>query len=90
LAHTRSAKKLIRIIGERRSRNRSINRGVKTQIAKAEKLILAKEAEPAKDAVKQATIALDRAAQKGVLHSNNAARRKSRLMKRFNTAFPSS
>ena len=76
-------------MAERRSRNRSGNRALKTYIAKAEALILAKEVEPARDAVKQATIVLDKAAQKGVIHSNNAARRKSRLMKRFNAAFPS-
>ena len=89
LAHTKSAKKSIRIIGERRRRNRSINSAVKTSIIKAEELILDKELEPAREAVKQATIALDRAAQKGIIHSNNAARRKSRLMKRFNAAFSS-
>lgn len=89
MAHTKSAKKSIRIIGERRRRNRSINSAVKTSIIKAEELILDKELEPAREAVKQATIALDRAAQKGIIHSNNAARRKSRLMKRFNTAFSS-
>lgn len=89
LAHTKSAKKSIRIIGERRRRNRSINSAVKTSITKAEELILDKELEPAREAVKQATIALDRAAQKGIVHSNNAARRKSRLMKKFNAAFSS-
>ena len=89
MAHTKSAKKSIRIISEKRSRNRSINSAVKTYITKAEELILNREREPASEAVKQATVALDRAAQKGVLHSNNAARRKSRLMKKFNTAFSS-
>jgi small subunit ribosomal protein S20 len=89
LAHTKSAKKSIRVIGERRSRNRSVSSAVKTSIIKAEELILDKELEPAREAVKQATIALDRAAQKGIIHSNNAARRKSRLMKKFNAAFSS-
>ena len=89
MAHTKSAKKSIRVIGERRRRNRSINSAVKTSITKAEELILDKEPEPAREAVKQATIALDRAAQKGIVHSNNAARRKSRLMKKFNAAFSS-
>ena len=89
LAHIKSAKKSIRIIGERRRRNRSINSAVKTSIIKAEELILDKELEPAREAVKQATIALDRAAQKGIIHSNNAARRKSRLTKKFNAAFSS-
>ncbi len=88
MAHTKSAKKSIRIIRERRSRNRAINSALKTSIGKAERLILDKELEPARDAVRQATIALDRAAQKGIIHSNNAARHKSRLIKKFKTAFP--
>ena len=89
MAHIKSAKKSIRIIAERRGRNRSISSAVKSSIIKAEELILDKELEPAREAVKQATIALDRAAQKGIIHSNNAARRKSRLMKKFNAAFSS-
>jgi len=89
LAHIKSAKKSIRIIAERRSRNRSVSSALKTAIIKAEELIVDKELEPAREAVKQATIALDRAAQKGIIHSNNAARRKSRLMKKFNAAFSS-
>ena len=88
MAHTKSAKKSIRIIEERRVRNRSTSSAVKTYITKAEKLILDKDLEPAKEAVNQAAIALDKAAQKGVIHSNNAARHKSRLMKKFNAAFP--
>jgi small subunit ribosomal protein S20 len=89
LAHTKSAKKSIRVIRERRSRNRSVNSDLKTSIAKAEKLILSKELEPAQEAVNNATVALDKAVKKGVIHSNNAARRKSGLMKKFNVAFSS-
>ena len=89
MAHTKSAKKSIRVIRERRSRNRSVNSDLKTSIAKAEKLILSKELEPATEAVKRANIALDKAVKKGVIHSNNAARRKSGLMKKFNLAFSS-
>jgi small subunit ribosomal protein S20 len=36
--------------------------------------------------VQQAVSALDKAAQKGVIHRNNAARRKARLMKLYNEA----
>lgn len=89
MAHTRSAKKMIHVMQEQRSRNRSVKSAVKTYIAKAEELISKKELEAAKEAVKQATIALDKAAQKGVIHSNNAARHKSRLMKKLNAAFSS-
>jgi len=86
LAHSKSAKKSIRLIAEARLRNRSVNSSVKTQVAKAEKLALGKDAEAARQAVKQATTVLDKAAQKGVIHRNNAARRKSRLMKKLNAA----
>ncbi|MDY6892974.1 MAG: 30S ribosomal protein S20 [Chloroflexota bacterium] len=89
MAHSKSAKKSIRIIEERRIRNRAINSSVKTRITRAEKLIRSGEAEAASTAVREATIALDRAAQRGVIHSNNAARRKSRLMKKLNATFSS-
>ena len=36
--------------------------------------------------IRQAVSALDRAAQKGVMHANTAARRKSRLLRRFHQA----
>ena len=89
LAHTRSAKKMIHVIAEQRTRNRSAKSSVNTYIIKAEKLIADKEVEPAKEAVQKASIALDKAAQKGMIHPNNAARHKSRLMKKFNIAFSS-
>jgi len=88
LAHTRSAKKMIHIMGEQRGRNRAVKSSVKTHIDKAEQVIGSKELEPAKDAVKRASVALDKAAHKGIIHPNNAARHKSRLMKKFNAAFP--
>jgi small subunit ribosomal protein S20 len=87
LAHTRSAKKMIHVQSEERRRNRAVRSSVKTYIDKAEGLILGKEPEPAKEAVQQATVALDKAAHKGVIHPNNAARHKSRLIKKYNAAF---
>jgi small subunit ribosomal protein S20 len=88
LAHTRSAKKMIHVMKEERIRNRSIKSAVKTHIDKAEELILSKETEPAKEAVQKASVALDKAARKGIIHPNNAARHKSRLMKKLNVTFP--
>jgi len=41
---------------------------------------------PSVEAIEKALSALDRAAAKGVIHKNNAARRKSRLMKQYNRA----
>ena len=40
--------------------------------------------EEAREAVRIAVSALDKAAKKGIIHKNNADRRKSRLMRRFN------
>jgi small subunit ribosomal protein S20 len=59
---------------------------VKTQITRAEKLIVTGEAEKAREAVAAAVAVLDRAAEKGILHPNNTARRKSRLVRKLNQA----
>jgi small subunit ribosomal protein S20 len=80
---------MIHVQSEERRRNRAIKSSVKTYIDKAEDLISGKEPEPAKVAVRQASVALDKAAHKGVVHPNNAARHKSRLSKKFNAAFSS-
>jgi small subunit ribosomal protein S20 len=71
----------------RRLRNRAIKSAVKTYIAKAERLIAQGDKGLAEEAIRQAIKALDKAAAKGVIHRNNAARRKSRLMRKFNQAF---
>ena len=86
MAHTKSAKKRIRTSKKRRLHNRAIKSQIKTYIAKAEELILGGKLEVAEEAVRQAVSVLDKAARKGVIHANNAARRKSRLMKKLNAA----
>jgi len=83
---TKSATKQVRVTERRRLRNRSIRSQVKTKITKAERLIFSGELETAGTAVVAAISALDRAAEKGVIHANNAARRKSRLVKKLNEA----
>lgn len=77
-----AAEKRMRQEQKRRLHNRSIKSLVKTQITKARNAIAA-EAD-AEAAVRAAVSELDRAAKKGVIHRNNAARRKSRLMKQLN------
>ncbi len=84
MPNTRSAKKMMRVAENRRQRNKPIRTAVRTYIRKARELLEGKELESAQETVKQAAMALDRAAQKGVIHPNNAARRKSRLMKKLN------
>jgi small subunit ribosomal protein S20 len=78
-----SAEKRMRQERKRRMHNRMVKSIVKTQITKARQAI-AGQAENAEAAVRAAVSELDRAAKKGVIHKNNAARRKSRLMKQLN------
>ena len=83
---TKLTTKQVRVVERRRLRNRSIRSRVKTCITKAEKLIFSGELEAAQSVVVAAISSLDKAAEKGVIHPNNAARRKSRLRKKLNEA----
>ena len=86
MPNTRSAEKQVRVTQRRRLRNKSIQSRCKTNITKAERLIFSGELELAQEAAVAAISSLDKAAEKGVVHPNNAARRKSRLMKKLNEA----
>ncbi len=84
MANTKSAKKRISSNARRHERNVTYKSRVKTMIKKAEQSIFGNK--PDADAVREAISVLDKAAGKGILHKNNAARRKSRLMKKLNAA----
>ncbi len=86
----KSAQKQVRVTERRRLRNKSVRSQCKTNITRAERLIVSGELEQAKEAVVAAISSLDKAAEKGIIHPNNAARRKSRLMKKLNEAQTSS
>ena len=83
MANIKSAIKRNKQNEKRRVRNRIYRGKARTFIARAKAAIVSKDAEVAQAATLEAISALDKAAQKGVLHKNNAARRKSRLMKRL-------
>ena len=81
MANTKSAQKHVRADEKKRVRNLKVRSRVKTMVKKArEELTL--------DNIRLACIELDKAASKGVIHKNNAARRKSRLVARFNKNQP--
>jgi small subunit ribosomal protein S20 len=86
LPASKSAQKRVRVAERKRLRNKSIRSLCKTNITKAERLIFSGELEAAQGAVVAAVSSLDKAAEKGVIHPNNAARRKSRLMRKLNEA----
>jgi len=83
LANTKSALKRIRQNERRRLRNRFFRGGARKSVKKARLAIESGELDAARLATVEAVKALDKAAEKGVVHKNNAARRKSRLMKRL-------
>lgn len=70
----------------RRARNRVVRMTARTEIKDANALIASGKLTEAEPAVRVAIRALDKAAEKGVIKKNNAARRKARLMKKFNQA----
>lgn len=83
MANTKSAKKRIRRNERARERNR-VHRGrARTYAKKARAIMETGNIDESVEAVRQAVKWLDHAASKGVIHPNNAARRKSRLMKRL-------
>ncbi len=85
MANTKSAQKHVRADERKRVRNLKVRSRVKTFVRKAEQSVTT-GAELTLEAVRQACAELDKAASKGVIHKNNAARRKSRLMAKFNKA----
>jgi small subunit ribosomal protein S20 len=84
LANIKSAIKRNKQNEKRRIRNRIFRGRARTAIKKVRMEIADGDLESARQSAQLAISALDKAAEKGVLHKNNAARRKSRLMRRLN------
>jgi small subunit ribosomal protein S20 len=63
-----------------------VRSATRTTVKKAEAVIAAGDPEAAREAVRAALAYVDRAAKKGVIHANAAARRKSRLVLKYNAA----
>lgn len=83
MANIKSAEKRNRQAPKRAARNRVLRSGARTAVKRARTALESKDANSA-EAIQAAIQTLDRAASKGVIHKNNAARRKSRLMQAFN------
>ena len=83
MAHKSSALKAIRKTVTRSARNRSRRRVVK-EMTNAGLAAIKQKEQTALEKVRAACTAIDKAVQKGTLHPNTGARKKSRLMKRLN------
>lgn len=83
MAHTNSAKKRIRQNVTRRARNRWRLRSMRVAIKSFDKAIASGSVEDATKAFRDASQVVDKIAQKGVIHRNQASRRKSRMNARL-------
>jgi small subunit ribosomal protein S20 len=86
MANLKSSAKRARQNYKRRDANRYYRTTARTYVKEARAQIEANKLDDAQETIRQAVKALDKAAQKGIIHRNNAARRKARLMKAFNQA----
>jgi small subunit ribosomal protein S20 len=84
LAHPLSAIKRHRQSLTRRERNKARVTAVRSAIRETREQITAGSADESERALRTASSTLDRAARKGTLHPNNAARRKSRIARQLN------
>lgn len=82
----KSAKKYMRVTERKTEKNKKIKGQFKSAIKKTRESIHTGKADEAKEWLKKSIQALDKAAQKKVIHKNTAARRKSRLNKLVKSA----
>jgi small subunit ribosomal protein S20 len=83
MANTPSAKKAVRKIASRTSINRARRSRMRTYVRKVEEALSAGDVGAATAALKLAEPIIMRAAQKGIVHKNSAARKVSRLTSRL-------
>ena len=88
MAHHASALKQMRQGLKRRDRNRKNVSQLKTQVKKLRAAMAKGDAGEAKKLLGETISEIDRAAKKGIVHDNAAARYKSRLTRRFNALTP--
>ena len=81
MANIRSQIKRNRQTLKRQARNKAVRSELRTRTKKANSAV-AEDVTSADDAIRLAVKRIDKAAAKGVIHKNQAANRKSKLMKR--------
>lgn len=84
MANNKSAEKRIRVNERRRLRNQTYRSATRTIVRKAERAIEVGVGEETLTSLQAALARLDATAGKGIIHRNAAARKKSRLMIRYN------
>lgn len=79
MANLKSSKKDIKRIAKRTAVNKSVRTSLKTYVKKVRTAVESGDAEQIQTALTTAYKSLDKAAQRGIIHKNQASRRKSRI-----------
>ncbi|MBP1534974.1 MAG: 30S ribosomal protein S20 [Ruminococcus sp.] len=82
MPNIKSAKKRVKVIEKKTLRNKAIKSDLKTALKKADAAV-AENAADKEQVVRAAIKKVDMACTKGILHKNNAARKKSQLAKKL-------
>jgi small subunit ribosomal protein S20 len=80
----KSAVKRVRIIRKRTLRNTSLKSALRTAIRKLQRSLAENDRQVTGQNLRNALRTIDKAVTKGILHKNTAARKKSRLTKKYN------
>lgn len=83
MPNIKSAKKRVKVIATKTAQNKAYNSALKTVIKKANVAIESNSVDKI-DIIRAAVKKIDQASAKGILHKNNAARKKSALIKKLN------
>jgi small subunit ribosomal protein S20 len=83
MANTKSARKATRVIARRTEVNKTHRSLLRSSVRKVEEAIQSGDRNAALAAFKTAEPAIMRAAQRGIVHKNNASRKVSRLAHRI-------
>ena len=85
LPNIKSAKKRVKVTGSKTLKNRMFKTMYKTTLKKFETAVAEGDKAAAEVAYRNAVSVLDKAASKGIIHTNAAARKKSRFTAKLNT-----
>lgn len=84
MANIKSAKKRIKVIEKKTLRNKMVKSKLKTLSKKVDSAVAASDKNLAAQNLKEAVVAIDKAAAKGIIHKNTAARKVSNLQTAVN------
>ncbi|WP_042354996.1 30S ribosomal protein S20 [Bacillus rubiinfantis] len=85
MPNIKSAIKRVKTSEARNAQNTMTKSAMRTAVKKVEAAVTLNDAAAAKEALVAAASKLDKAAAKGLIHKNAAARKKSRLMQKINS-----